>query len=345
MRCYAAILMRRPRSPLTVLTMGNTKRFGIDSDRGGPYPFRESIVWLWRNIRGVRKTNPCGIQTLPRETILNPIRPRITLGVVGDIMAMGRHTLHIAADVRLFFQGCDCLIGNMEGTVTGAGKPSPGVQRHNPSILDVLAGLFHPGRTFLCVANNHAGDYPAGTFKKSINYMRDRGFHVFGLRKEPFADIADGVRVVGASMWSNRPCGEIAFFDVLDGYSAGTAAFCMAYPHWGYELEMFPRPAIVQAGEDLLSRYDAVLGHHSHVPQPLSVVRRGDAAKLLAFSLGDFCTGLRLKKFQYGIVCKVEIGPGENGIWRIGALRWRYTRVSPGPAGSMQVRLASALTL
>ena len=325
--------------------MGNTKRSSIESGPCVPYPFRESVGWLWRNIRGVRKANPSGIQALPRETVLNPIQSRITLGVVGDIMAMGHQSLHITTDVHLFFQGCDCLIGNMEGTVTGTGRPSPGAQRHNPSILDVLAGLFQPDRTFLSVANNHAGDYPATTFKKSINHMRDRGFHVFGLREEPFADIADGVRVFGASMWSNRPCGEIAFFDVLDGCSAGAAAFSIVYPHWGYELEMFPRPAVVRMGEELLSRYDAILGHHSHVPQPMSVVRNGVAAKLLAFSLGDFCTGLRLKKFQYGVACKVEIGPGENGIWRIGAVRWRYTRVSPGPAGSMQLRLTSALSL
>ncbi len=228
----------------------------------------------------------------------------------------------------------------MEGTITGARKPSLAAQRHDPSILDSLAGLFPSDQIFLSVANNHAGDFPAAIFRQSVNRLRDRGFHLFGLREAPFADIEGCVRMVAASMWSNRPCGEIAYLDTLGG-CCGPAAFSIAYPHWGYELEMFPRPAIVQAGERLLQAYGAVVGHHSHVPQPLAAIRYVDTAKLLAFSLGDFCTSMRIKKFQYGIACNVEIGPGEDGIWRIGAVRWRYTRVLPDPPGAMRVELTA----
>lgn len=121
------------------------------------------------------------------------------------------------------------------------------------------------------------------------------------------------------------PCGKIANLDTLDEY-CGSTAFSIVYPHWGYELELFPRPEIVRAGERLLQTYGAVVGHHSHVPQPLTALQHGDTAKLLAFSLVDFSTGLKIKKFQYGIVCRVAIGPGEDGVWGIGAVRWRYTR-------------------
>jgi hypothetical protein len=69
-----------------------------------PYPWRETIRWLWRSIRGVRKTNPRGIRPLPQEAVLNSIRARINLGFVGDIMDMGRKVLSISPDVRLFFQ-------------------------------------------------------------------------------------------------------------------------------------------------------------------------------------------------------------------------------------------------
>jgi hypothetical protein len=316
----------------------------ILNNTGSPYSLRESIGWIWRNIRGVRKTNPCGIRPLPNEAVLNSIRPRINLGFVGDIMEMGRKVLTISPDVRLFFQNCDYLIGNMEGTITGVPKSGLDAQRHDPSILDALAGLFPPDRTFLSVANNHAGDFPAAIFRQSLNRLRGNGFNVFGLRQEPFADIADCVRVVAASMWSNRPCGEIAYLGALGGCCRSTA-FSIAYPHWGYELELFPRPDVVRAGQDLLGSYGAVFGHHSHSPQPLTAIRYGDTVKLLAFSLGDFCTGLPIKKFRYGIVCKAEMGPGEDGIWRIGAVRWRYTRVSTQGRGAMQIAFAPALSL
>jgi hypothetical protein len=268
----------------------------------------------------------------------------MSLGFVGDIMEMGRKVLTLSHDVRLFFQGCDYLIGNLEGTMTGAGKPSLDAQRHDPSILDTLAGLFPPDRTFLSVANNHAGDFPAAIFRQSLNRLRSNGFHIFGLRQEPFADIADCVRVTAASMWSNRPCGEIAYLGTLGG-NGGSPAFRIAYLHWGYELELFPRPEAVRVGQELLRMYGAVVGHHSHVPQPLAAIRYGDTVKLLAFSLGDFCTGMRIKKFQYGTVCKMEIGPGKDGLWRIGAVRWQYTRVSTQGRDAMQMAFVPDLSL
>jgi poly-gamma-glutamate capsule biosynthesis protein CapA/YwtB (metallophosphatase superfamily) len=281
---------------------------------------------------------------LPGEVVLNSITTRIHLGFVGDIMGMGRKVLSFSSDVRLFFQECDYLIGNMEGTITHARKTRLDAQRHDLSILDTLARLFPPDRTLLSVANNHAGDFPASFFRRSVNLMRDRGFRVLGLRRESFADIENGVRIVAASMWSNRPCGEIAYLDAFDRCS-GSTAFSIAYPHWGYELEMYPRPEVVRAGERLLLNHDAVLGHHPHIPQPLTAIRHGDATKLLAFSLGDFCTGLRMKKFQYGTACKIEIGPGKDGIWRIGTVRWLYTRVLPDKHDTVKVAFVPDLSL
>jgi hypothetical protein len=48
----------------------------------------------------------------------------------------------------------------------------------------------------------------------------------------------------------------------------------------------------------------------------------------VAYSLGDFCTHLPFDKHRYGIVVKVEIGPGEGGDWRAGRVEWRYLYVN-----------------
>jgi hypothetical protein len=313
-------------------------RSNIRNDLCAPYPLLETIRWLWRNVRGVRKANPSKILPLPQRFVLNAIVARISIGFVGDIMDMRGKKLHICREVQDFFRNCDCLVGNVEATITNARKTGLIAQVHDPSILDALEELFPADRTFLSVANNHAGDFPQPIFRDSLESLRKRGFHVFGLRQAPFADIIGSVRVVAASMWSNSPCKEIAPFASLDESHAADA-FNIAYPHWGYELELFPRAEIVRMGKRLLRTYGAILGHHSHVPQPLAAVQCEDASKLLAFSLGDFCTGLRIKKFQFGIICKMEIGPGETGIWRTGAVSWRYTRVAPESPGTMRVEL------
>ncbi|MFH1080855.1 MAG: CapA family protein [Pseudomonadota bacterium] len=255
-------------------------------------------------------------------------------------MDMRQKTLFISPVVHEFLRPCDFVVGNFEATMTTARKPRLTAQSQNVSILDSLARCFPPERTFLSLANNHAGDFPAAVFRTSLDSIEQKGFHVFGLVQAPFVDIGGYIRVVGASMWSNRPFSEIVPFGSVERY-CGKDVFNIAFPHWGYELELFPRPAIVQLSQHLLQRYDAIIGHHSHVPQPLTAFESGDTWKLTAFSLGDFCTGLRMRKYQFGMICKMDIGPGKGGLLQAGAVEWCYTKVSSATPETMEVRVVS----
>jgi poly-gamma-glutamate capsule biosynthesis protein CapA/YwtB (metallophosphatase superfamily) len=136
----------------------------------------------------------------------------------------------------------------------------------------------------------------------------------------------------------------MAPFESLERYYAKDV-FNIAFPHWGYELELFPRPVIVQINRQLLKRYDAVIGHHSHVPQPLTSYRSENTWKLTAFSLGDFCTGLRMRKYQFGMICRMDIGPGEDGRPRVGLVEWCYTKVSPMKSRAMEVGVLSEMRI
>jgi hypothetical protein len=267
---------------------------------------------------------------------MNPVKAAMKLCFIGDIMDMRGHELSIAADVKEFIQSCDFLIGNFEGTITNAKKKLPTTQVHDPSILDSLAACFPPSHTALSLANNHAGDFPAEILQNCLQIVQEKGFHVFGLSERPFVDIGSNVRVVAASMWSNQPFPDIVSFESLDQY-VQPSGFNIAFLHWGYELERFPRPDIVKEGKTRLKIFDALIGHHTHVPQPVTIQRFNRHAKVLAFSLGDFCTGLRIKKYQFGIICTLEIGPGENGTWQTGNVQWRYTKVTPSSNKTMTV--------
>jgi hypothetical protein len=333
-----------PRIKKTGIVNRSGQRSTFQNLLGEPYHLRETMGWFWRNIRGVKKSNPCGIQSLPQRSVLNTIQPRIKLGFVGDIMDMRQNTLFISPDVQGFLQSCDFVVGNFEATITAAPKPRLSAQSQNVSILDSLARCFPPERTFLSLANNHAGDFPAAVFRASLDLIEQKGFHVFGLVQAPYVDIAGYLRVVAASMWSNRPFPEMAPFESLERYYAKDV-FNIAFPHWGYELELFPRPVIVQINRQLLKRYDAVIGHHSHVPQPLTSYRSENTWKLTAFSLGDFCTALRMKKYQFGIICRMDIGPGQDGRPKVGLVEWCYTKVSPLESGAMEVGVVSELRI
>jgi poly-gamma-glutamate capsule biosynthesis protein CapA/YwtB (metallophosphatase superfamily) len=252
----------------------------------------------------------------------------MTLCFIGDIMDMRHNRLIIGADLKEFARPCNFLIGNFEATITVARKTRLAAQRQDPAILDALADFFPPSRTALSVANNHAGDFSADIWHRSIALMEQRGFQVFGLNRSICVDFMEQARIVAASQWSNLPAADMVSYESLDQYAL-PAALNIAYPHWGYELERFPRPETVREGICLAQHYDAVIGHHSHVPQLLMTRQIGANFKLIAFSLGDFCSGLNMKKYRYGIICKMEIGPGDDGVWKIGAVEWRYTEVTP----------------
>jgi hypothetical protein len=305
---------------------------------GTPYGFREEIGWWWRNVTGVKTGNPCKIRPLPQCSHLNRIQPRLALCFIGDIMDMHHNRLIIGSDLKEFARPCNFLIGNFEATITATRKTRLAAQRQDPAILDALADFFPPSRTALSVANNHAGDFCADIWHRSIALMEQWGFHIFGLNRNICADVTDQVRITAASMWNNLPAAEIVPYKSLDHYVL-PSHFNIAYPHWGYELEQFPRPATVREGMRLAKHYDAVIGHHSHVPQLLMTRQIGDSFKLIAFSLGDFCTGLKIKKYRHGIICKMEIGPRDDDVWKIGAVEWSYTEVTPVADKLMKVDL------
>lgn len=306
---------------------------------GTPYNFREEMGWLWRNVMGVKTCNPCGIRPLPQHSQLNQIQPRMTLCFIGDIMDMRGNNLMIGAEIKEFVRPCDFLIGNFEATITHARKPGFAAQRQDPGILDSLANLFPSDRTVLSLANNHTGDFSADILRHSISLMKQKGFYVFGLNQNISVDVEGQARIVAASQWSNVPFADMMPFQSLDRHVL-PAVFNVAYPHWGFELEYFPRLSTVQEGMRLLNHYDAIIGHHSHVPQPVMSHRMGDNMKVIAFSLGDFCTGLKSRNYRHGIVCKMEIGPGNDGYWKIGAVEWRYTEVTRIADKKMKVGLA-----
>jgi hypothetical protein len=84
----------------------------------------------------------------------------MTLRFVGDILDTKGLSSEINGDVVRFFSDCDVMIRNFESIITDL--PGHGTSvRHVLQIIDALEGIFPPHSTYLSIANNHAGDYPA----------------------------------------------------------------------------------------------------------------------------------------------------------------------------------------
>lgn len=305
-----------------------------------PYGLRESLGVLRRNLLGVDRRQPAGIgAALPRRARFLPAAAVSTrIAFVGDIMSMGQRRLTIDPALGDRLKSCDWLVGNFEATVTearwrrgvlfGAFQPQP------LSFLDTLARLFPPPRTLLSLANNHAGDYPPSVFQDSRRVLEDRGFRTFGHAGRPGVEVDGMARIAAGTMWSNQPCAAVPSLEQALAWSQATAGTVpeaarridILYPHWGYELELFPRPGMVARAEALTAQYDAIVGHHSHTVQPVvSRPGRHDQA-LIAYSLGNLVTALGNPAYGFGLLLVLGLARSPDGRPCIAEAAWDVLR-------------------
>lgn len=307
-----------------------------------PYSFLEGLEWTYHVLINPPRSH-CPIEEfVPDNSLINTITPRIRLGFIGDIMILDGIDLRIGEDIRTFFSDADFLVGNFEGTiVTGHHKHVFMAQAHTEEILNVLANLYPPERTILSCANNHSGDYGWRDFCSSYQLIQDYGFFTMGRRDEPSIVIDGKVNIASCTSWSNQKCKFVATTDEADRYFIDDAAFNILYPHWGYEMQLTPRHQQVQQGRELLSKWDMIIGHHSHCPQPILLHEYNRRQKLMAYSLGNFCSSRATENRQIGIALKVELGPDKSGIWAVGKVQWEFISIRPFSEHSAELIICS----
>lgn len=309
-----------------------------------PYNTRESLGWIMRNLTGFSGRNAGMVNQLISPHVFNErLTCRYRVTVIGDIMPMRKSRLAIDAQLKEFINDSDYLIGNFEGTITkkkSALWPIAFDQRHDSAITEDLSGIFQPGKTYLSVSNNHAGDFKEEEFSRSVGILKSSGFNVFGWRDSPSADINNDLRIVAGTMWSNRDFADILPVDRAKDHIKNSACNIF-YPHMGYELELYPRPEIVTLAKSMADSFDAVIANHPHCPQPVTAYRTGSRNRIIAYSLGDFCCSLGLKTMKYGLVIRMEIGEDTLGKWAIGRAEWQHTECVLSSPGIFTVRRIS----
>jgi poly-gamma-glutamate capsule biosynthesis protein CapA/YwtB (metallophosphatase superfamily) len=134
--------------------------------------------------------------------------------------------------------------------------------------------------------------------------MEGQGIRWVGTAERPRVVPGPGLTLTAWTWWVNGPGALVARQD--PGAPAG-AGLHIAFPHWGYEHQRFPRPG---QRDRLPPGYALVVGHHSHLPQP---VERLEDGRLVAWSLGNLLTRKRLPVLGEGALLKVGLAaePGE----------------------------------
>ncbi len=288
-----------------------------------PYSWADNLDWLRHYLFGPAGKPVGRMGFLPQTTQLESLSPELTIAFLGDVMPPRGRGLRVGEGLREFLGGVDRLVLNLEGVISRDRRAWNGL-RHDPAIMTFLESLFPAARTIVCCANNHAADCGWSEFKRSCDLLEGRGFTVIGSRDRP-ATLLDGqVRVAACTAWSNQRADYLARLVQTD-VAGSPAAFSILFPHWGHEFHLYPSRRQTRQATRLLRRWDMIVGHHPHCPQPVTVHR----GRLVAYSLGDLVFGTGDRRFDHGVALRVAIGRTPDGARRAGRVDWRFTRQRP----------------
>ncbi|MHA1150201.1 MAG: CapA family protein [Promethearchaeota archaeon] len=294
-----------------------------------PYSWKEQLKWFLTHIFGPSKRYKKRTTFILKKTKLNEITPRFKIGFVGDIMKMYGYSLEFHELIFDFFEEVELLAGNLEGIITL--QPAfVTAQRHNIEIIEQLKTIKKLEQWLLCLSNNHSGDFGFADFIFHLNRLHWEGFKIFGRKDIPNFLYKECLNFVSGTMWLNqkRTSFVTQYDEVDDYYIENPKVFNILFPHWHYEYELFPRPSIIEDCQKALEGWDLIVGHHPHVAQPITKYKIKGIEKLIAYSMGNFCSGLDRKAHEYGIIMKCEIGPLKLNpeVFAVGSINWQFIR-------------------
>lgn len=193
------------------------------------------------------------------------------------------------------FEGADLVFANCEGPVlyeTIERRPLYTVRYGlaREYLQQLATATKCPLRKWrFSLANNHAGDFGEEGIRRTVDLMRDTGSQFFGFGRTPLREFYGELELDfwGWTQWENRrfdgkeswrPSSEVARLAVSK-LPMAAKRLRVLFPHWGLEFRHYPnRAQLDQMVNWLRWDFDLVVGHHSHVVQPIQVVSRSAAS-------------------------------------------------------------------
>jgi len=290
-----------------------------------PYSLSETIATVLRTERGVstkvadRNLRYFSGSKLFDRSLTSLIKCQ-RLVFLGDCMTSFDKAVSFGDSLLSAIRDADAYFINVEGLTTNEPRPK-GVwlgreQRIEYDTLQAIAKSFPLNKTYLSVANNHAADFGEAVFKDACSRYQELGFRIFGTKDNFSVELDNGVNILTGTQWSNQPCDFIANCDDVAS-QAVVEGFNIMYPHWGYELELFPRLDSIRRARQYSERFDMIVGHHSHYPQANAIFQVQGEQKPCFFSLGNLVSGDIKPTFHYGHYLIVELRANSVGEMKL----------------------------
>jgi poly-gamma-glutamate synthesis protein (capsule biosynthesis protein) len=244
--------------------------------------------------------------------------------------------------VRPALDGVHLAMANLETPVAPkTGKESRPFQFNAPEVL--LAGLKATGFSMVSAANNHMYDQGVKGLRETLEVLTRSGLAFAGIAAtceeayRPLIIEREGVRVAflaAAQMFNVEPKNPAPCAAKLDekkliqsakeAKAAGADAVVLSV-HWGNEYQTAPRKEEIDTAHRLLDGgFDAIIGHHPHVLQPLEIYPAADGRlTFVAYSLGNFLSN-QARFYAFGIEPIKNGNPRDGAILRFSIVKKDY---------------------
>lgn len=263
----------------------------------------------------------------------------VVLALAGDVM-LGRSVAEanaeggwddVLAALTPYTASVDLAFANLESPLTTASLIADRYDLRAPP--EAVRALRTSGFDLLSLANNHAMDTGVSGLEETQ----------YALRSAAIAAVGPGEEVVSLTI-NNVSMAWIALDDVMHPIDVErvkeritslrwAADFLIASIHWGIEFESSPSERQRRLAFELATAgVDLVIGHHSHVLQPVEWIWGAGRGRptLVVYGLGNamFDQGTPARARQ-GATLLLEVGDGgmriiqavphriEPGIWRV----------------------------
>jgi len=175
-------------------------------------------------------------------------------------------------------------------------------------VADCLSNLgIDASRAMFTVADNHAGDKGAEGIGETVSNIEGLGATVLGsavqgkglLAKVRIRSINATIGIVSWSRWMNSNAArrhfpiwraeDVAAHDWATLREEHSIDALIGFPHWDFEQSYIPDESTTILANHLVGKgaFDAIIGHGSHVCQPVQVSGEGG---LCAYSIGNLCS-------------------------------------------------------
>jgi gamma-polyglutamate biosynthesis protein CapA len=225
----------------------------------------------------------------------------------------------ILKEVEPFLSNSDITFGNLECVIS---NDFHGDFEKDPNFIiapaKALELLNYGNFNIINLANNHILDHGKKKAMETKKLLEEQNIQTIG---SPNSNTDEMVifeiknKKIGFLGYNLCPVGskKVNVTDMVKSIkkNSGLMDITIVSVHWGwgYEHMTIPAPHEISIGHKIIdSGADIVLGHHSHVLQPIELYKD----KLIAYSLGNFIFDMWRKENRIGAILEISIDTNNN---------------------------------